>query len=182
MTTETTTTETPAPETRTYYCWDNTCGDHDGYEIEAETPEAAAREFVDQGDYEDGSDQTQWIDIRVRETCGDGEPDEDAEAELCTVTLDPPEPDCAEGEDHDWCSPIELVGGCEENPGVHGHGGGVTIHSVCRHCGAHRHTDTWAQRPDTGEQGLESVRYEPADERSRQWVEEQDPAETDSDE
>jgi hypothetical protein len=62
--------------------------------------------------------------------------------------------------DHDWQSPHALVGGLKENPGVRGHGGGVVIHEVCVHCGTLRVTDTWAQNPSTGEEGLESVRYE----------------------
>ena len=47
-----------------------------------------------------------------------------------------------------------------EDPGVHGHGGGVLITEVCRHCGCKRTTDTWAQNPETGVDGLRSVSYE----------------------
>jgi len=89
-----------------------------------------------------------------------------------TVTIAPQAPDCAAGHEHDWRSPIELVGGIGDNPGVWGHGGGVTIDEVCCHCGARRHTDTWAQRMDTGEQGLTEVTYEEPDEASLAWVEE----------
>jgi hypothetical protein len=53
-----------------------------------------------------------------------------------------------------------LVGGIEENPGVWGHGGGVVINEACVRCGCGRTTDTWAQDPSTGRQGLESVAYE----------------------
>ena len=56
-------------------------------------------------------------------------------------------------------SPHEVVGGLEENPGVWGNGGGVIIHEVCQTCGVHRHTNTWAQNPVNGKQGLESVSY-----------------------
>jgi hypothetical protein len=63
-----------------------------------------------------------------------------------------------------------VVGGHRDNPGVFGHDGGVIIREVCRHCAAYRVTDTWAQNPATGEQGLESVTYEEADEDSRAWA------------
>jgi hypothetical protein len=86
--------------------------------------------------------------------------------------VDPEEPDCSAA-DHDWCSPIEVVGGIDSNPGVWGHGGGVKITEVCRHCGGYRITDTWAQRQDTGEQGLESVEYHEADDASLAWVDSQ---------
>lgn len=87
------------------------------------------------------------------------------------VQLDPEEPECEPGHSHEWESPLSVVGGCRENPGVWGNGGGVIIKSVCRHCGKYRIHDTWAQDPDTGEQGLESVEYRDADEASMEWLE-----------
>jgi hypothetical protein len=76
-----------------------------------------------------------------------------------TFAIEPDAPGCTEGE-HDWQEPYEILGGLKENPGVWGQGAGVIMHSVCMHCGCERVTDTYAQRPDTGEQGLTSVRYE----------------------
>ena len=74
--------------------------------------------------------------------------------------VEPVEPECIDGgTEHRWDSPIAIVGGIEDNPGVQGKGGGVLIHEVCRRCGSHRHTDTWATDPATGEQGLRSVSY-----------------------
>lgn len=88
-----------------------------------------------------------------------------------TIDIDPPEPDCVRGrDDHEWASPHDVLGGVAENPGVWGHGGGVVIREVCRHCGAYRETDTWAQDPGTGQQGLTSVSYEDADEASLAYV------------
>jgi hypothetical protein len=86
-----------------------------------------------------------------------------------TTTIDPDEPDCT-GDGHDWQSP-EMLGGLSENPGVVGHGGGVIVTEVCAHCGRYRTTDTWAQNRSTGEQGLTSVEYTVADNRSEQWIE-----------
>jgi hypothetical protein len=130
----------------------------DGYlydEVTADSAEEAlaiVRDNVDRSNYSDCTG-TLWIDVKV--TC-----EETGESDSDNVTLEPDEPSCGDGEEHDWRSPIELVGGCEENPGVYGHGGGVIITEVCRHCCCKRVTDTWAQNRDTGEQGLESVSYE----------------------
>src|SRR5690606_1602198 len=81
------------------------------------------------------------------------------------------EPECADDQDHDWQSPHEVLGGLEENPGVQGHGGGVIIREVCAHCGKYKITDTWANHG--GQQGFTSVKYEDADERSREWARDQ---------
>ena len=45
------------------------------------------------------------------------------------------------------------------------------IREVCGHCGLYRERDTWAQDPQTGEQGLQSVSYQEADADSLAWVE-----------
>jgi len=83
---------------------------------------------------------------------------ETVDEETVTVTLDPDEPDCS-GDEHEWAAPYKLVRGIRENPGVWGHGGGVIINEVCLRCGCARVTDTWAQDPATGVQGLRSVAY-----------------------
>lgn len=85
------------------------------------------------------------------------------------VTLHPPAPACAGGHAHDWRSPIMLVGGIPENPGVAAHGGGVNVHEICAHCGTHLHTDTWATDPDTGEHGTK-IYYAPPDAETLAWV------------
>jgi hypothetical protein len=130
--------------------------------IDANSPEEAAREYAEDGAY--GQDErTVWVDVWVTE----GEEDDEDEAEIITVTLEPPEPDCAEGEGHDWQQP-EWLGGPV------GHGGGAIGTDVCARCGAYRHWDSWAQRSDTGEQGLYRVEYSDADDRSSAWIEEDD--------
>ena len=109
--------------------------------------------WVESGEYgqHEANAKTVWVRAHYIR------PDESSES--ITVTIEPDEPDCTEGE-HDWQSPIEIVGGIKENPGCWGHGGGVIIEEVCLHCGCGRTTDTWAQNPETGEQGLDSVEYE----------------------
>lgn len=117
-----------------------------------------ARERAEEWAREGGWDLTGgtiWVDVAIID------PATRERVERVTVQIDQPEPRCERGHEHDWQSPHEIVGGLKENPGVWGHGGGVIITEVCMHCGCARITDTWAQRPDTGEQGLTSVSYEP---------------------
>ncbi|MEI9951851.1 MAG: hypothetical protein WDO74_23430 [Pseudomonadota bacterium] len=113
-----------------------------------------ARAWVARGDYGE-IESTIWLDVWI----------DDLEAgelaDKLTVALDPQPPKCEPGESHDWQAPHDLVGGIKENPGVWGHGGGVIMLDACALCGCKRVTDTWAQRPDNGQQGLTSVRYEP---------------------
>jgi hypothetical protein len=122
------------------------------------TAREAAEAYVSEGSW--GEDEsTWWCEVYVfsRWTLDGFSLDED-DRESFSIRVDPPEPECEEECDHEWTSP-ESLGGCRENPGVWGHGGGVIIEEVCAHCGLHRHTDTWAQCPQTGRQGLTSVRY-----------------------
>jgi hypothetical protein len=118
------------------------------------TAAEAAQRYVDEGSWGD-VESTVWIRVRTRPALL---PDEGWRWH--TIPLQPDEPDCADWADgHDWRAPHSIVGGCRENPGVWGSGGGVVIHEVCVHCGAERVTDTWAQDHATGEQGLTSVSY-----------------------
>lgn len=105
---------------------------------------------------------TTWIDrsarLAAREDC-DGECADDGTCGAChpdelaeTVTLDPEEPTCSSYDGHSW-----------RDGQPRGHGGGVIYTDTCHHCGLRRTTDTWAQRRDTGEQGLVSTSYEHPD-------------------
>jgi hypothetical protein len=132
----------------------------------------AAKEYVEDGDWGDDQSKSDWIDVYAwyRWTLGDVQIDE--ARECFSVEIKPEEPNCTEEDEHDWCSPFEVVGGIKENPGVWGKGGGVIIHEVCRHCGCLKTTDTWAQRQDTGEQGFTSVQYDDGDHVYREaWAE-----------
>jgi len=116
----------------------------------------------------DDDEGTDWIDITwylpvVRWDGSVGEVTYDR-----TFAIEPPDPD--EDCDHDWQSPLEVVGGCDSNPGVRGNGGGVIITEVCAHCARYRRVNTWAQNMRTGEQGLTSVEYGEPDEASEAWV------------
>lgn len=112
----------------------------------------AAREWVaaagyDIYDYGDGGTIYVHVQVACEESGEDGE---------VTVALNPYEPPCDGAAEHQWTSPNW---GLAENPGVVGHGGGVIVEEICSTCGLHRHTDTWAQDTETGEQGFTSITY-----------------------
>lgn len=133
------------------------------YIPDADSGEAAARQYVDTGDWGERH-RTEWIDVwawrRALALDEDGQvvPIE-IDRDRHTIAIDPEEPPCTHDE-HDW-----------REWRVRGHGGGVEITQVCAHCGHYLIHDTWAQRRDTGEQGLEAVEYREPDDASRAWVE-----------
>lgn len=130
---------------------------------DSESAYDAAREYVESGHWAEAS-STFWVTVYSW-------PDGDKEnGETFTIRVDPKEPKCIGNRSHDWVSPHSVVGGCRENPGVWGHGGGVVIMEICKHCARYRKTNTWDQNPDTGEQGLESVSFLDPDQGSIDWV------------
>jgi hypothetical protein len=158
--------DAPAAETtKTYLVWDV---NRIEVQIDAETAEKAAEEYVSEGTWGHAL-KTSWVTVTVLELGAD--PDEACD---CTVTLDPDEPICTHDDGHDWQQPVRLVGGCEESPGVRGHGGGIIDTEICLRCGYVKHLDTWAQNPETGEQGLRSVEYCPDDERLQEYLDDLD--------
>lgn len=154
--------------------------------IDAASADEARRVARDSVDWIDASAirSTTWTDICVSGPLdGDSEVIEDHPEHLdrdCqTISVEPAEPPCSDpvnprtedsDEGHDWREPYALLGGLRENPGVHGHGGGVICNSICVRCGCSRISDSWAQRADTGEQGLRSVEYDPDDERLDEYL------------
>jgi hypothetical protein len=114
--------------------------DETAFRVRTAKPKKAARELVQAGDY-GKLESTCWVDARITARGVD--------YELRSIAVDPGEPECDSEHEHDW-----------HETGVQGHGGGVMVYETCRHCGVERVTDTWAQRPDTGEQGLLSISYE----------------------
>lgn len=131
--------------------------------IQAKSLEAAVerlKEWLSEGDYGEIK-STIWVTGHVSEWIDDDDDDDGWEVtETVTVSIDPSEPKCSDGHyGHDWHQDVRIVGGIKENPGVWGHGGGVVIVEACHKCGCGKTTDTWAQNPSTGEQGLTSVKY-----------------------
>ena len=122
-------------------------------EIDAASSSEAAQIYVDDGDWEP-CNKTWWCHVTTWQE-QDGEV---INQESHMVAVDPDEPSC-DADYHEWYSPHSLVGGLKENPGVFGHGGGVVVVEICRHCGLTKTTDTWAQCRQTGIQGLTSIEY-----------------------
>ena len=129
--------------------------------IEADTAGLAAGIYVESGDWE-ASTSTWWCNVTVVGPMKEGETEaateEDGRYRRVRVAVEPDEPACS-ADEHDWQRPVALVGGIESNPGVWGHGGGVTIQEVCMTCGCGKKTDTWAQDMEDGVQGLTSVTF-----------------------
>lgn len=143
--------------------WARTDWDVPEYYPDAETPEEAAREYAEAYDPEW---ETTWVVVTTwREEDGQAVDHLDH-----LIEIPPMEPDCVGGHQHDWISPVEVVGGTRESPGVRGHGAGVIMRMICRHCRCYQTIDTWATHVPTGRQGLRSVRYDPPDDRSLAWV------------
>jgi len=125
--------------------------------ISMKEAQVEADAWVKEGDYNNPT-STIWIDVRIVQIDEQGEPI--GEREMTTVAIDPDEPTCPSGHgEHVWAAPWEIVGGLRGDPGVEGHGGGTVSTEVCLICGCGCTTDSWAQRPDTGEQGLHSLCY-----------------------
>ena len=145
--------------------WHADNGNADLHYDTAESGDEAASDYVSEGDWGD-SDRTSWVHVttwrRSVTIDSDGDVDEvKIDQDTHTVEIEPTEPDCADGHEHEWTNPHDVVGGVEGNPGCWGNGGGgIILHEVCPHCGWTRITDTWAQDPVTGEQGLTSVEYQ----------------------
>ena len=126
-------------------------------EIEAETAQEAAQEYVDGGDWGDNL-KTIWITVGCWPVGTSDAPDAH---EHIKIQLDPNEIDCGLGRhDHDWQAPIELVGGIEPNPGCRANNGpGVTTNEICLRCGLRRQINTGAQDPYDGQRGYTAISY-----------------------
>lgn len=120
----------------------------------------AAEAYVEDGDWGERS-STAWISVYAWERCRFNGRTLDGDRARYKIAIEPKEPKCSHTDGHDWQSPHEIVGGVKENPGVWGHAGGVVIKEICVRCGCGRTTDTWAQDPADGEQGLTSISYQP---------------------
>jgi len=124
----------------TYRCDDGNCP----LDIEASSAQEAAEEYFEAGSWaeSDPEDGTYWVRVRVWELVSDGNPADDEEATDHLFEVKPLEPDCeSAAQRHQW-----------EHHSCRGNGGGVIVTEVCGRCGLLRHTDTWAQLHDTGEQ------------------------------
>jgi hypothetical protein len=83
---------------------------------------------------------------------------EGEEESSALVAVEPEEPKCPNGK-HTW-----------EETSLRGNAGGVIIKETCSTCGCVRTTNTWAQNPSTGQQGLRSVEYTVSDDDDQDQV------------
>jgi len=82
---------------------------------------------------------------------------------------DPKPPDCREDHDHKWDSPVEVVGGIDENPGVWSTGGTtIVFKTVCRHCGVYKKETAYGSQRNPGQ--CDTVEYIDPDEASIEYV------------
>jgi hypothetical protein len=136
--------------------------------IEAADMEAAmawAKEWAAGGEYE----QRVMVDVDVRGIDEEGEETDEHEWAEVEAGPEPEAPECAEGEEHEWAYPHAIVGGLEEDPGVWSLGGTADrYHSVCRHCGTHRHETHYGSQRNPGQ--VDTVTYEAPDEETLAWV------------
>lgn len=129
--------------------------DCDGAAVEypsADSRREAAEAYVSDGSWGDPCDATTWVTVSTwqRWTIGSATLDDEGSQRDAKVAIDPEEPECAEGHAHAW----------DDYGHDQCHGAGIVSSVRCRYCGAVCTTDTYAQDPDDGEQGLTSVRYE----------------------
>jgi hypothetical protein len=153
-------------------------GEESGYTeiVEADSLEEAlemAKESAAEGSY----DERVMVGVWARELDEDGELIGEALFDEVEAGPEPtpPETECGdEDEDHDWQSPVEVVGGCTQNPGVFSTGGTrFDFYEVCSQCGMYKHT--WSQGSERNPGDLPGgVEYMPADELSLAWVAEQE--------
>ncbi len=121
----------------------------------------AARRYVHGGEWDWDVDTTTWVAVDTYRLGVDSAGAvERVDCERIKVAIEPDEPECIDDDGHDWRSPLALVGGDPDNPGVWGHGGGVVTRECCVRCGYGKVTDTWARDPVDGEEGLRSVSYD----------------------
>ena len=85
----------------------------------------------------------------------------------CGDDPEPPECTCEDG--HDWVRPVEVVGGCTENPGVWSTGGtSMVFLSVCTHCGCYKRETSYGTQRNPGQ--CDSIEYLDPDDSSLAWI------------
>jgi len=126
---------------------------------DADSGADAADTYVSDGDWGRPT-ATTWITVRAWRAGlgivdGGGVAWVRAYDERHKICIDPEEPPCSDWTGHDWVAyPIG-----DEWGGARANGGGVIVTEICTRCGWILRTNTWAQDPCDGEQGLLSVEY-----------------------
>ncbi len=136
--------------------------------IEAEDNSAAesiATDWIKDGSW----DGKFMADVTIQEIDKQGDDTGDSWGISVEVGEDPEPPDCREDYDHEWVSPVEVVGGMKENPGVWSTGGTTFVtKQVCRHCGVYRKRTDYGSQRNPGQ--CDTVEYIDPDEASLEYV------------
>lgn len=136
--------------------------------IEADNLEAAvkaAKEWASEGSY----DERVMVDVSIQGIDDDGDYTDEYELVEVEAGPEPEEPECADGEEHEWESPYKIVGGFKENPGVWSLGGTtMSFRSVCCYCGAHKHETSYGSQRNPGQ--CDQVTYDEADDETKDWL------------
>lgn len=121
-------------------------------DVEAESPEAAARAYALADDVEGPASEVRAVRVYLDE-------DRDAHA-IEIVAVHPPVPPCKDAGRHVW-----------RDLAVEGSGGGVLVDEGCARCGLARRTDTWARCAADGTAGYLTIAYDRDDARARRLAE-----------
>jgi hypothetical protein len=136
--------------------------------IEAEDNSAAesiATDWIKDGSW----DGKFMADVRLQEVDEQGDDTGDSWGINVEVGEDPEPPECREDYDHEWVSPVEVVGGIKENPGVWSIGGTTIVtKQACRHCGVYRKRTDYGSQRNPGQ--CDAVEYIDPDEASLAYV------------
>lgn len=130
-----------------------------------------ACDWVAGGEYDERVMVSVYVD-EIDEN-GDVVPGEHASDEVAVGPFPKPEStECGDGdEDHDWVRPLDVVGGCRENPGVFSDGGtSMKFYSICSKCGIYKIERHSGSQRNPGALD-ESIEYRQADDSSLSWVE-----------
>jgi hypothetical protein len=115
-----------------------------------DSKKVAAQEYVDDGSWGDDADTTRWVQVYVweRYTLGNIVIDDEENEESYFIPIEAPEPDCKFEYEHEWENVEEYINGA-----------GIIHKERCIHCECERVTNTDAQDPESGQQGLTSISY-----------------------
>ena len=125
----------------------------EAYYAEAKSADEAASEYMDDSYYGEDDGTTRWVTVAAWRTGfrfdGTGVLEERCKEERSRHTLEPEIPCCVKGvDDHNWTAVSARVNGA-----------GHVHEDKCSFCRARRTTNTWAQDPWDGRQGLTSTTY-----------------------
>lgn len=109
----------------------------------------AAEAYVESGDWGE-SNKTTWVNVYTWRAGVNQHGEVVQQGREChKIEIEAQQPVCNDPEGHDWKS----------EGGPWGHGGGIIEKDRCTKCGLLRTYDSWAQDPQDGTQGLDSVEY-----------------------